>query len=216
MAMPGPSSPSTSPRKAKPFDAVVQAFALLYNRLPGTYNGLVGALGYRAPELVAEALSDHLKLESPNVLDAGCGTGLTAKAVLARLPKAKLDGFDLSDKMLAEASKTGLYQTLQSADATKPLPFPAAHYDAAVSSGLYTLGHVGPEALGPVLDTIKPGGLFALNIYDAAWEKLHFEEAIDHMVTDGLITVCMHSKATHFGRIGQTCRVVVLAKTGAR
>ncbi len=211
----GPSSPSTSPRKAKPFDAVVRAFGLLYNRLPGTYNGLVGALGYRAPELVADALCDHLKLERPSLLDAGCGTGLTAKAVLARLPKAKLDGFDLSTKMLAEATKTRHYQTLKTADATKPLPFASNHYDAAVSSGLYTLGHVGPEALRPVLDVIKPGGLFALNIYDAAWEKLNFEEAIDQMVADSLITVCMHSKATHFGRIGQTCRVVVLEKTGA-
>ncbi|MEQ8657016.1 MAG: class I SAM-dependent methyltransferase [Hyphomicrobiales bacterium] len=211
--MPGPSAPSASANKPKPFDAIVHAFGLLYNRLPGSYNGLVGALGYRAPQLVADALAEHLCLPNPKVLDAGCGTGLTAKAVQARFPSVTLDGFDLSDNMLREASKTGLYQSLRPADATKALPFETGGYDAAVSSGLYTLGHVGPEALRPVLTTIKPGGLFALNIYDGAWEKLRFEKAIDQLVADGLITVRAHEKATHFGRIGQTCRVIVLDKT---
>lgn len=207
------SLPSTSSRKSKPFDAIVRAFGLLYNRLPGSYNGLVGALGYRAPDLVADALADHLSLANPTVLDAGCGTGLTAKAVHARFPGATVDGFDLSEKMLREATKTGFYRTLKPADATQALPFETGGYDAAVSSGLYTLGHVGPEALLPVLDAIKPGGLFALNIYDGAWEKLRFEKAIDRLVADGLITVRAHEQATHFGRIGQTCRVIVLDKT---
>jgi predicted TPR repeat methyltransferase len=210
--MPNPPVPSASSRKSKPFDAVVRAFGLLYNRLPGSYNGLVGALGYRAPQLVADALAEHLTTANPKVLDAGCGTGLTAKAVLERLPGGTMDGFDLSDKMLREAAKTGLYHTLKPADATKALPFETDGYDAAVSSGLYTLGHVGPEALLPVLNTIKPGGLFALNIYDGAWEKMRFEKAIDQLVADGLITVRAHEQATHFGRIGQTCRVIVLDK----
>ncbi|MEO0383456.1 MAG: class I SAM-dependent methyltransferase [Pseudomonadota bacterium] len=211
--MPSPSFPSASSRKSKPFDAVVRAFGLLYNRLPGSYNGLVGVLGYRAPQLVADALAEHLTMANPKVLDAGCGTGLTAKAVLARFPGGTMDGFDLSDKMLREATKTGLYQTLKPADATKALPFETGGYDAAVSSGLYTLGHVGPEALLPVMGAIKPGGLFALNIYDGAWEKMRFEKAIDQLVADGLITVRAHEQATHFGRIGQTCRVIVLDKT---
>lgn len=208
-------SPQVQPaqtRKAKPFDTVVRAFALLYNRLPGSYNGLVGVLGYRAPDLVAEALASELGTDTPRILDAGCGTGLTAKAVLARMPGARLDGFDLSLKMLREAEKTKLYGTLKSADATQKLPFENDCFDAAVSSGLYTLGHVGPEALMPVLAAIKPGGLFALNVYDAAWEKLRFEEAIDQLVADSLVTVRTLTKATHFGRLGQTCRVVVLDK----
>lgn len=189
-----------------------QSFAFLYERLPGAYDGLVGALGYRAPDLVAEALCEQLVDETPRILDAGCGTGLTARAMLAHKPGAVLDGFDLSQEMLREAKKTGYYSDLKQADATKPLPFAPASYDAAVSSGLYTLGHVGPEALMPVIDAIRPGGLFALNIYDAAWEKLRFHEAIDRLVADGLITVRGHEKATHFGRIGQTCRVLVLDK----
>ncbi|MEM6713091.1 MAG: class I SAM-dependent methyltransferase, partial [Pseudomonadota bacterium] len=178
---------------AKPFNAVMHAFALLYNRLPGAYNGLVGALGYSAPTLVAHALAEELsqaqKPAAINILDAGCGTGLTAQAVLQRFPGATVCGFDLSDKMLAEARKTNRYARLQTANATQALPFDDNSFDAAVSSGLYTLGHVGPEALTPVLDTIKPGGLFALNIYDAAWEELHFEEAINQLAAKGLLTV---------------------------
>lgn len=190
------------------------SFSFLYDRLPGTYDALVAALGYRAPALVADALALLLPTQGETlaILDAGCGTGLTAKAVRERLPQARLDGFDLSADMLRQAEKTALYAKLEKADATQPLPFARASYDAAVSSGLYTLGHVGPEALAPVLDTLKPGGLFALNIYDVAWKKLAFDEAIDRLVADGLITVRTHTKATHFGRIGQNCHVLVLQK----
>lgn len=199
-------------QKSKPFDAIVQAFGLLYARMPGAYNGLVGAMGYRAPQLVSEALEPFLQVPNPTLLDAGCGTGLTAQAVRSAFPGATLDGFDLAPEMLAQAHKTQLYRQLEVADATQKLPFEGALYDAAVSSGLYTLGHVGPEALLPVLNCVRPGGHFALNVYDAAWEQLRFEDAIDRLVADGTITVCTHDKATHFGRLGQTCRVLVLGK----
>lgn len=205
-------SPPTSARrsKVKPFDLALHAFGFLYDRIPGAYNNLVGMLGYRAPDLVAEALAEHISMPSPKVLDAGCGTGLTAKAVRARLPGAILDGFDLSPKMMREAEKTGLYRALKPADATKTLPFEPASYDAVVSSGLYTVGHVGPEALPPVLAMVKPGGLFALNIYDAAWETMGFSRAIDALIEEGSATLRTQARATHFGRIGQTCRVLVL------
>lgn len=202
---------SPSPDR-KPFDAVMQAFDLLYNGLPGAYNGLVGALGYRAPELVAAALPADALPDNPVILDAGCGTGLTAGSVRRRFAGARLHGFDLSEKMLNEARKTDLYLGLKTADATQTLPFAEESFDAAVSSGLYTLGHVGPEALAPVIATLKPGGVFSFNVFEAAWEKLNFQEAIDRLLADGLVTVWSHEKATHFGRIGQTCRVLVLAK----
>ncbi|MBV6657721.1 MAG: class I SAM-dependent methyltransferase [Devosiaceae bacterium] len=208
------SNPPALQARPKPFDLVVHAFKLLYDRLPGSYNLLVGLLGYRAPELVADALGRHHD-GSATILDAGCGTGLTARAVKDRLPGATLDGFDLSADMLELAKGSGHYRALKSADATQPLPFAADSYDAAVSSGLYTLGHVGPEALAPVLACVKPGGLFALNIYDAAWEKLQFGPAVDALAADDLVTVEELTNATHFGRIGQTCRVLVLRKAGA-
>ncbi len=205
--------PQTRSEAHDQLDLKGRAFKLLYDRLPGQYNALVAVFGYQAPALVAGALAEHMETsKAASILDAGCGTGLTAEAVLQRFPKAVIDGFDLSPDMLREASKTKHYRSLQEADATASLPYPHARFDAAVSSGLYTDGHVGPEALRPVLDAIKPGGLFALNIFDSAWEKLGFEKAIDHMVTDGLITVLRHERATHFGRIGQTCRVLVLDK----
>ncbi|MEM6382755.1 MAG: class I SAM-dependent methyltransferase [Pseudomonadota bacterium] len=212
-----PSSVDTSDKpasqsRAKPFDLVVRGFSLLYNRLPFSYNTLVTALGYRAPDLVAAAIAPHLHADA-TLLDAGCGTGLTARAMRKRMPMVVLDGFDLSEDMLRLAAKTGLYRTTKTADATAELPFPSDSYDAAVSSGLYTLGHVGPEALEPVLACLRPGGLFGLNIYDAAWDQLDFELAFDRLVQNGTIEIVSHEHAIHFGRIGQTCRVIVVRKT---
>ncbi|MEM1288907.1 MAG: class I SAM-dependent methyltransferase [Pseudomonadota bacterium] len=209
-----PINPLKPARASKAMSFIIRSFKLVYDRLPGSYNGLVGALGYTAPELVVNALAKREPFVG-TVLDAGCGTGLTGEAIKQKFPDAKMSGFDLSPDMLGVARKTDLYTELKIADATLGLPFQHNQFDVAVSTGLYTLGHVGPEALQPVLDCVKPGGYFALTVFDAAWDELAFDDAIQAMVADRQIVVSSHDRQTHFGLTGQTCRVLVLQKCGA-
>ena len=189
------------------------AFDLAYERFAGGYDAVVRALGYSGHTMVVEALHDALTDGPATLLDAGCGTGLGGKALAQLRPDATIDGFDLAQDMLTRAGKTGVYRTLVSADATKPLPLPKDTYDAAFSSGLYTLGHVGPEALAPVLATIKPGGLFVLNVYEPAWIKLDFEAALRAMEDAGAIAIQTMETRKHFQRlVGESCRLLVLRK----
>jgi predicted TPR repeat methyltransferase len=72
----------------------------------------IRSLDYRAPELVAEVLARRLPAADArlDVLDGGCGTGLSAP--LLRPYARQLTGVDLSSAMLDRARKTGFYDTL--------------------------------------------------------------------------------------------------------
>ena len=69
---------------------------------------LIKNLGYRAPALIAEALS----AVAPDrrfalALDLGCGTGLMGEALRGRVDR--LTGVDLSAAMIAKARERGVY-----------------------------------------------------------------------------------------------------------
>ena len=76
-------------------------------------------LQYRAPELLAEHLGSLLPKAahaSLDVLDIGCGTGLSAP--LLRPWARRLVGVDLSSGMLAKAREGGRYDVLDAAELT--------------------------------------------------------------------------------------------------
>lgn len=111
--------------------------------------------------------------EAGPVLDIGAGTGLLAEALRALGYAGAIDGVDLSAEMLARAGEKGLYRQLLQADITRPLPL-KARYGGLVSSGTFTHGHVGPEAIAPLMAVAAPGALFALSVNAAVWDRLGF------------------------------------------
>jgi predicted TPR repeat methyltransferase len=105
------------------------------------------------------------------VLDVGAGTGLVA-AALSALGVAPIDGTDFSPEMLTVAASKGIYQRLFLGDITSRLDVPDGHYAGVVSSGTFTLGHVGPAALDEVLRITRPGGLVVMSV-----NLKHYEQA---------------------------------------
>jgi predicted TPR repeat methyltransferase len=97
------------------------------------------------------------------VLDFGCGTGLVG-AVLARLGCGPVDGTDLSPEMLEVAGRKGVYRNLIAGDVFAGLDIADGEYAGVVSSGTFTHGHVGPDALDELLRVAAPGARFALSI----------------------------------------------------
>ena len=99
-------------------------------------------LGYIAPRFMAERLAAFVADKSTPVLDVGCGTGLTSQ-YLSGLGFEHFDGIDITPRMLERARERGIYRTLTEADVTQPLDLASGSYDAIISSGTFTLGHVG-------------------------------------------------------------------------
>ncbi|MEJ0072377.1 MAG: methyltransferase domain-containing protein [Pseudomonadota bacterium] len=74
-------------------------------------NELVGNLHYRAPEILHALFAPHVALGTKlDIVDLGCGTGLGGAAFrsLAR----RLDGIDLSPRMIEQARARAIYQDL--------------------------------------------------------------------------------------------------------
>ncbi|WP_203075153.1 tetratricopeptide repeat protein [Falsiroseomonas ponticola] len=122
---------------------------------------LEGRLGYRTPGLLA-ALVARAGSGPGRVLDLGCGTGLSG--IPLKPMATRLEGLDLSPRMLAEARQRGLYDALHEADLLAWLPGHRGAFDlVAAADVLNYLGDLGP-ALAGIAAALRPRGLAAFSI----------------------------------------------------
>ena len=148
----------------------------LYADWAETYDtGFAVEMDFVLPQRVAEAFI-AAGGEGP-VLDFGCGTGLVGDH-LAPAGIHPIDGADLSEEMLAVAGRKGHYRDLVSGNVLDGYQMAGAPYQGVVSSGTFTNGHVGPEAIGILLDLAKTGALFALSINGKHFEDAGFAQAL--------------------------------------
>ena len=157
----------------------------LYRDWAATYDsGFAIEMAFNLPHLVADAFV--AAGGAGPVLDIGAGTGLLAQNLRSAGFADPIDGLDFSAEMLARARKKAIYRDLIRADVTQPLPLPRA-YNGVTSSGTFTFGHVGPQAVGPLLAIALPGALFALSINQKFWVASGFEPAVDGLQQAGRI-----------------------------
>lgn len=135
----------------------------LYADWATTYDdGFATDMDYQLPRMVGLIFCEAFKGSGP-VLDVGAGTGLLAQSIPIRA-MIEIDGLDMSLDMLAVAAQKGLYRKTIEADLTQPLNIPNGTYGAIVSSGTFTHGHVGPDALDELLRIARPGAIFVLAV----------------------------------------------------
>ncbi|MEQ8443106.1 MAG: methyltransferase domain-containing protein [Alphaproteobacteria bacterium] len=106
----------------------------IFNDYAPIFDEKLAELGYRAPNLILGALESHLP--PPNrdliILDAGCGTGLCAPLLS---PYAhRLEGVDLSPKMLEKARSKEIYDALSQAELCTFLDGKPEAYDVIVAA----------------------------------------------------------------------------------
>ena len=147
--------------------------------------GFAGEMQYLLPAHVAAAFLGT-GATGP-LLDVGAGTGLLAERLRDMGFKGEIDAVDFSPEMLERAGEKRLYAGLFRADVTQPLTLPR-RYAGLVSSGTFTAGHVGPEALAHLLDAGLPDAQFALSINRRVWTGGGFDRALQDLETAGQIT----------------------------
>jgi predicted TPR repeat methyltransferase len=156
----------------------------LFDNAAGGFDTNLEQLGYRAPQITAEALA-HWTKDRPlhTVLDAGCGTGLCGP--LIRTLCRSLIGVDLSQKMIDRARARGCYDELIAAELSAFMRSRVDVFDAVVCAD--TLVYFGPldEPLTAARETLHESGLLiftleALTADDDADHRLEFHGRYAH------------------------------------
>lgn len=161
----------------------------LYANWAQSYDiGFAQKMDYLLPVKVAQAFASSGG-RGP-ILDIGAGTGLAGEAIAA-LGLGPVDATDISPEMLDIARQKQIYQKLFVGDMTKRLPIADNTYSGIISSGTFTTGHVGPEALDEVIRVAANGALIVLTIHP------------DHFETKGFAAK-FESLAQHIGPLKKT------------
>lgn len=181
----------------------------VYRDWAGTYDADIGARGYATPGRIAQALSERVPLDTP-ILDFGCGTGLSGLA-LRKAGFTRIDGTDITDAMVAEAEKKGIYNKLW---VSEPGQQPAApgHYGAIVAAGVISLGAAPPEALGPLGLAVARGDLIVLSFNDPTLENGTYDAYLNRSIADGLFKQLSRIHGPHLEDMGMGSDVIVLER----
>lgn len=140
--------------------------ALFDDYAPRFETSLVKKLGYRTPERIAEAIRTVMAARGVDrfarTIDLGCGTGLMGEEI--RDLTDRLDGIDLSGRMLAEARRKGLYDRLIQADLIAYLGEETGSADLVVAADVFNyVGDLEPPLSG-ARRVLSAGGLVAFSL----------------------------------------------------
>ncbi len=144
--------------------------AQVFDNFARTFDAKLAELGYKAPELVVQAVARHLAAPAGvlDVLDAGCGTGLCGP-LLAPWAR-RLGGVDLSAGMLQKAVARQAYDELVQGELVAFIAGRPGAYDLIVSAD--TIIYFGrlDGFLAAAAAALRSGGLlvFTLEAHDDA------------------------------------------------
>jgi predicted TPR repeat methyltransferase len=158
---------------------------------------MLDQLGYSSPTKIAQQLIEQLPDTEARVFDVGCGTGLTC-VFLAEKGYSNLDGIDLSPDMVGVARERGIYRQLLVGDVNLRLERDDASYDAVISSGTFTHGHVGPEPLEEIFRILKPGGILACTVHQDLWESMGFKAKFEALVEQGTARLISLNQGSYY------------------
>jgi len=134
----------------------------LFDQFSADYDArMLSQLCYRAPQTLRELASLVMPgMTGLDILDLGCGTGLSGAAFKDRA--GRLDGIDLSPAMLAKARVRGIYDHLAAGDIEAGLG--EADYDLILAADtLVYLGDLNP-VMRSVAAALREGGFFLFTV----------------------------------------------------
>lgn len=164
----------------------------LYAKWAATYEDFLDTNRYIYARQVAEVFVERSPDHAGAVLDAGCGTGRIGLE-LARLGVGPIDGIDISPEMMAKARQNmgpdgaPAYRRLIEADLTGPIDLASDSYSGVVSSGAFTHGHLGPDALSELLRVARPGSVCVISVNSSIFETNGFKDRFERYAADGVI-----------------------------
>jgi SAM-dependent methyltransferase len=177
----------------------------LYAEWASTYNEtFVKANDYVYPRTIAQKFDELIsKTEIKTVVDIGCGTGAVGSYLANLRPNLKIDGFDISPEMLTEAAKirridnSPVYNELIEVDLTGELPLRS--YDAMISAGTFTHGHLGAGTFISLIALVRVNGWLVIGINAQHFLSQGFGAALQNAQKDALTTQAQFHNVQIYG-----------------
>lgn len=143
----------------------------LFDEVAGDFDQLlVHELGYRTPTLLVNAMRAVWNgAERVAALDLGCGTGLCGP--LLKPFTARLEGIDLSSKMLLKARQREVYDSLEQADIVPYLEVRRGHYDWIVAADVFVYVGDLSSIFRAARNALRPEGLFSFSVEAATDDR---------------------------------------------
>ncbi len=156
-----------------------------YDDWAADYDATLRRWNYQAPDDAVAILAPHLAAGA-RILDVGCGTGLFAQALKARVT-CHVDGLDISAASLEIAERNGDYGTLQRHDLQEtPLPVADDGYDAAACIGVLTYIEDSEALLADLCRVVRAGGFVHFTQRDDRWREIAFDGVLQRLTERGL------------------------------
>ncbi len=178
-----PISKNSAIEAALQLDGDPENLRSFYEGWAENYNLDTSSSDYVGPKVAAKLVRHHVPSINDPILDAGCGTGLVG-VELQQLGFSEIDGFDLSDSMAQQAIATHAYRQVEggvdmmSADQY----YGDLQYDSVVSIGVFTLGHVPPQALQVLLRLLRPNGCLVVSTRSHYYEQTEFRQVVEEEI----------------------------------
>jgi ubiquinone/menaquinone biosynthesis C-methylase UbiE len=169
-------------------------------------------------QLTMHALERFAGDRSLTILDAGCGDGLLAEAIVRRHPDWRIVGVDMRSELLARArarlerANIGNVEFTE-ADLTASLGHEA--YDAVVAIECLVEIPDDDRALRMMAEALRPGGLLAIHVPEADWRPVlpgseaTWRDEVRHGYHREGLAAQLRSAGLSVTRIDGTCRGAV-------
>jgi len=144
---------------------------------------LAEEFGWLSPQRAAESFEKYVAKDA-KILDAGVGTGLVGQ-ILWQMGYRVLVAMDLSQGMLDEAQKKGVYLELRQMVMGEELDFPTNSMDATISVGVFTVGHAPASSLDELVRVTRPGGHIVFSLRPDVYEGNGFREKQQELESSG-------------------------------
>ncbi len=173
------------------------------------YDADVLASGYATPMRAATALTGFVDTTAP-VLDFGCGTGLSGKALQAA-GFTTVDGTDISAEMLALSEGQKIYRRIWRSQ-PRVLDVKAGTYDAILACGVVSLGAAPPETLDLLITALGPDGHLAFSYNDPTLADPAFTSHLAALIAGGSVNKVFLKHGPHLPEKGMGSDVIILRK----
>jgi predicted TPR repeat methyltransferase len=164
-----------------------------YNDWAHEYDDYTEQVSYTLPQKVVEIFYSYSLGKKPTVLDIGCGTGLVGYYLGNKNQNMWIEGIDISRSMIQIASKRTrpnfkpTYDWMIVEDFKTNNLLLENNYDAIISAGTFTLGHLDANDLINSIKYLKKNGLAVISIKEDHFIKNNFNQKIFEAQKNNLI-----------------------------